>query len=113
TAIFLMIYVYFYAKKNNIIDQNKVTKGEFINAVKQSILPLGLPIVILGGILLGIFTATESASIAVVYAFILSRYIYKELNWENIKQALLSTVINTGSIMILIDRKSTRLNSSH
>src|SRR5699024_10310720 len=102
TAIFLMIYVYFYAKKNNIIDQNKVTKGEFINAVKQSILPLGLPIVILGGILLGIFTATESASIAVVYAFILSRYIYKELNWENIKQALLSTVINTGSIMILI-----------
>src|SRR5699024_10175629 len=41
TAIFLMIYVYFYAKKNNIIDQNKVTKGEFINAVKQSILPLG------------------------------------------------------------------------
>ncbi len=102
TALSLMVYVYIYSKKNNIRDKVILKKGDFKEAIQKSILPLGLPLIILGGILLGIFTATESAAIAVFYAFILSRLIYRELSWEDIKESLFSTVINTGAIMILI-----------
>lgn len=102
TALCLMLYVYIYAKKNNIRDKVKLSKVEIKQSIKRSILPLGLPVVILGGILSGVFTATESAAVAVVYAFVLCRFIYRELSWEDIKSALSSTVINTGAIMILI-----------
>lgn len=102
TALFLAIYVYFYAKKNNIRDTRKIKKGEFKNAIIKSLLPLGLPVVIIGGILTGVFTATESAAVATIYAFVLCRYIYRELSWAGIKAALSNTVLNTGAIMVLI-----------
>ncbi|MFD1929192.1 TRAP transporter large permease [Sporosarcina siberiensis] len=102
TALFLCVYVYFYAKKNNIKDDYKPKKADFIHAIKQSFLPLGLPVVILAGILGGVFTATESAAIAVFYAFILCKYIYRELSWYDVKVSLINTAINTGAIMILI-----------
>lgn len=102
TALFLAAYVYIYSRKHKIKDQSNFSKEEVKDAIKQSILPLGLPILIIGGILSGVFTATESAAVAVVYAFILGKFIYRELTWEKIKSAFSSTIINTGSIMILI-----------
>src|SRR5699024_12535622 len=89
-------------QKNNIRDTRKIKKGEFKNAIIKSLLPLGLPVVIIGGILTGVFTATESAAVATIYAFVLCRYIYRELSWAGIKAALSNTVLNTGAIMVLI-----------
>ncbi len=63
---------------------------------------MGAPIIIIGGILGGIFTATESAAVAVVYSFLVGKFIYKELNWKNFNRAVLSSIITSSVILMII-----------
>ncbi len=64
--------------------------------------PLFLVVLVLGGILAGFFTATEAAAIAVVYAFILSVFVYREVKLSEIPQILLDCGITTAVVMLLI-----------
>ena len=64
--------------------------------------PLLLIVIVLGGILSGIFTATEASAIAVVYAFILSVFVYREVKWKQIPDILLQCGITTAVVMLLI-----------
>lgn len=64
--------------------------------------PLFLVILVLGGILGGFFTATEASAIAVVYAFILSVVVYREVKWKEIPGILLQGGITTAVVMLLI-----------
>ncbi|NIR63927.1 MAG: TRAP transporter large permease subunit, partial [Aliifodinibius sp.] len=57
---------------------------------------------VLGGILAGFFTATEAAAIAVIYAFILSVFVYREVKWKETPQILLQCGITTAVVMLLI-----------
>ena len=63
---------------------------------------LFLLVLIIGGIVSGIFTATEASAIAVLYAFILALVIYKELDWAGLRQVLISSGQTTGIVMLLI-----------
>lgn len=74
-------------------------------AIKGALLPLCLPVIILGGIRLGIFTATEAGSVAIVYALILG-LLYKELKPEHIRTGLKETVATTASIMVIVGAAS-------
>jgi tripartite ATP-independent transporter DctM subunit len=74
-------------------------------AVRGAILPLCLPVIILGGIRLGIFTATEAGSVAIIYALILG-LLYRELKMENIVTGLKETVATTASIMLIVGAAS-------
>ena len=99
----LIVVTLIIAKKLNI----KTTKKsfnfrEFIDALKDAIWALGAPIIIIGGILGGIFTATESAAVAVVYSFLVGKFIYKELNWKNFNKAVLSSIITSSVILMII-----------
>ena len=64
--------------------------------------PLFLIVLVLGGILGGFFTATEAAAIAVLYAFILSVFVYREVKLREIPQILLQCGITTAVVMLLI-----------
>lgn len=64
--------------------------------------PLFLIVLVLGGILSGIFTATEASAIAVLYAFFLSVFVYKEVKWKHIPNILLQCGITTAVVMLLI-----------
>jgi tripartite ATP-independent transporter DctM subunit len=83
-------------------------KGEavpFRQAIRISIdalWGLGTMIIILGGILSGIFTATESASIACVYAFIVTMFIYRDYKWRDLPLLVHRTVKTVAMVMILI-----------
>ncbi len=91
------------AKKLNIqTTKEKFDFKEFIDSLKDAIWALGAPIIIIGGILGGIFTATESAAVAVVYSFIVGKFIYKELNWQNFNKAVLSSIITSSVILMII-----------
>ncbi|MDD3393140.1 MAG: TRAP transporter large permease [Anaerotignum sp.] len=81
--------------------KEKVPAKQFISAAKPAILPLCLPIIIIGGIRLGIFTATEAGAIAILYAVLLGIF-YKELNLKNTFQGLKETVCTTSSIMLIV-----------
>ena len=71
---------------------------KFLSAIP----PLFLIFLVLGGILSGIFTATEASAIAVLYAFFLSVFVYKEVKWKDIPDILLQCGITTAVVMLLI-----------
>ena len=69
---------------------------------KRSFAALLTPLIIVGGIVSGIFTPTESAMIGVVYSLIVAIYIYKELSWKEMPLVLLDSVKTTAKIVIIV-----------
>lgn len=101
-AFALMSVVYVYAKRDNYPRLARVSWRGRLAAVKESILCLILPVFILGGITSGIFTPTEAAAMAALYAFVLSMFIYKTISWKQLPKILLESAIDSGSVMLLV-----------
>jgi tripartite ATP-independent transporter DctM subunit len=80
----------------------KATFLQMLKAFKNAILSLLLIIIVIGGIYFGIFTATEAAAISVLYTFILSVIIYKEIKIRELPELLLQAGITTSVVMLLI-----------
>ena len=59
-------------------------------------------VIILGGISPGIFTATESASVAVIYSILLTFFLYRTMTWDNFLQAAAKASKTTGVVLLLI-----------
>lgn len=102
-CISLMIMVHFISKKRGYqpATKEKQDPEEVKSAVKQAILPLCLPILIIGGIRIGIVTPTEAGTVAIVYALILG-IIYKELKMSDVVDGLKESVATTASIMMIV-----------
>ncbi len=96
----LMGLSYVFAKKRNYPVGEKVPFVDFIKVCKHTIWALILPLIILGGILSGIFTATEAGAIAALYAVIIGRLVYK-VQWKAYPDMLLKATINTGIVMLV------------
>jgi tripartite ATP-independent transporter DctM subunit len=88
-GVALMIMIYIYSKIRKYPVSGKLDYVEIFSSFKEAILPLFTPVIILGGILLGIFTPTEAAIVAAVYSFILGFVIYKEIHLVDIPKILL------------------------
>ena len=84
------------------VDAPKLTIREIIENLKQSIWALLFPIILIVGIRFGVFTPSESGAFAVVYALVVGKFVYKKLNWENFKEALITTLKDNGAIMLII-----------
>lgn len=102
-CVSMMILVRFVSKKRGYmpIRTEKITGKEFAAATKPAILPLCLPIIIIGGIRIGIFTATEAGAVAIVYAMILG-LVYREMRFKDMVKGLKETVCTTTSIMLIV-----------
>jgi len=105
-GLFLMIVSAIISRKRNYGHGEKSSIMEMLISFKRAILSLMLIIIVLGGILKGIFTATEAAAIAVVYSFILSVVIYKEIKLSQLPQMLLQCGTTTAIVMLLIGTSS-------
>lgn len=101
-CVAFMILQYFYSKKFGYGGDEPVGLRETVKCFKESLLSLMMPIIILGGIYGGIFTATEAAAVAVIYGFIIGAFVYKTLNIQNLSQILLRTALSTGTILYLV-----------
>lgn len=103
-ALLIMCYVFYYAKKHNLETEKKekATFKEFMVAFKDALLAILLPIVIIGGIRLGFFSATEAGAIAVLYALVLGLVVYREMNIKELAQSLVETVHTGASILLII-----------
>lgn len=99
----MMILVSIISKKRGYVPirKEKITGKEFAKVLKPAILPLCLPIIIIGGIRMGIFTATEAGSIAIIYALLLGLF-YKEMKAKDLAVGLKETVTTTASIMLIV-----------
>lgn len=102
-CIALMILVRLVSAKEGYlpIRKERMSFSEAMDATKPAILPLCLPIIIIGGIRSGVFNATEAGAVSIVYALILG-IAYKELTVKNFINALKETCMTTCSIMLIV-----------
>ena len=99
----LMITTYIIAKRRNYVgDGIPFSWPRVGDAFYHGIWALIAPIIILGGIYSGVFTPTEAASVAVVYAFIIGWFAYKELTFEGIVHCLKVTAMISGAVLIIL-----------
>lgn len=98
----LMLMTYYLAVKRGYPSGEKASFKEIIENLKDAILPLILPIIMVGGIVFGIFTPTEAASIGAMIALILGVFVYKTLNFKKLVQTFLDSAVSTASIMVLV-----------
>jgi C4-dicarboxylate transporter DctM subunit len=101
-GVSLMIVCWFEAVRHGYPREPKATFREFLSVSRDAIWALMMPVIILGGILSGVFTATEAGVAAVVYALLVGMFVYRDLKWPHIKDALVGTVIATGVVMFLV-----------
>ncbi|WP_273404034.1 TRAP transporter large permease [Actinobacillus porcinus] len=98
----IMLIAYFIAKKNKYPVSPKPTLKEVTTKTLDALPSLGLVVVIIGGIIGGIFTATEASAIAVVYTLILSVCIYREISLKELPSVILDAMITTSIVLLLI-----------
>jgi len=97
-----MALIYVQAVRNKIPLEKRLPFKESMKAVVGAIIPLLCPVIIFAGILTGVATCTEIAVIAVLYAFIVGLFIYREIKWSEIIPILTRTAVTTGSVMLLV-----------
>ena len=105
-GISLMILVYTMSIKRNYPRDKRISFKEFLIRFEKAFLPVLTPVIILGGIISGIFTPTEAAAVAAVYAFALSFFVYRTLKIKNIPKILLDTMVTTAIVTFIISNAS-------
>ncbi len=99
----LMLTTYIVAKRKRVpVRKTRHSFSEYINSFKSAFSALVMPLIIMGGILGGIFTPTEAASVAVAYTFILSVFIYKTVKLSDLPDILKNTAVTTAVVLILV-----------
>ena len=99
----LMIYSYFVGKKRRYVGrEKKASREEILRTGKDALLALIMPIIIIGGILSGIFTATESGAIACAYAIVIGGLVYMELKLKNMFALLVDCAKSTGQVLVVV-----------
>ncbi len=101
TGIFLMIVASFWAKKKKYKLGEKSSLKEIVKTFIAAVPSLFLLIIVIGGIVTGVFTATEASAIAVLYTLVLG-FIYKEITIKSLPEILLDSSSTTAVVMLLI-----------
>lgn len=102
-GIALMIHSYFIGKKRNYRGREEKAPFSLVKKTAiDAILALIMPIIIIGGIMSGVFTATESGAMAVFYALVVSMFIYKELTIRDIIDCLIDCSKATAQVLIVV-----------
>jgi tripartite ATP-independent transporter DctM subunit len=98
----LAIYCIFVARKRNYPTGRAIPLKEAVKICIDALWGLMTMLIILGGIMSGVFTATESASIAVLWAFFVTMFIYRDYQWKDLPKLMHRTVKTVTVVMILI-----------
>jgi tripartite ATP-independent transporter DctM subunit len=98
----LAVLCLFIAKKRNFPKGEVIPLRQALKICGEAVLGLFTMVIILGGILSGVFTATESASIAVLWAFFVTMFVYRDYRWRELPKLMHRTVKTVTIVMILI-----------
>lgn len=93
---------YFVSKREKITPPPKASTADRLRALKDSTWALGLPVIVVVGLKFGVFTPTEAAVVAAVYALGVSTLVYRELKWRRVPEVLISAAKTTSVIMFLV-----------
>lgn len=101
-GVVLMIFSYYLSVKRNYPKGTPFSLSGLWTALKKSIWGLGTVLIVVVGVVFGIFTATESAAIACVYALIVSMCVYREMNFKELIQVVKSSLKTLATVLVLI-----------
>ena len=101
-AVALIAYGLYYGHKHNLPAHEKPNLRKLGSSVRKGIWALLMPIIILGGIFGGIFTPTEAAAVAVVYALIISLTVYRDMKLSELPQVFVEASVSTATIMMMV-----------
>jgi len=101
-ALLMMLLVFAVAKRRNYPREKFLSGREFLHACKEGFLPCLTPVIILLGIYTGLFTPTESAAIAVVYAAFLGLFVYKEITVRELGEVIKQTISDSVGLCALV-----------
>ena len=88
-SLVIMLVNYVIAKKKGLVSEKPIPLSEAGHILRESILALLMPFIILGGIYSGVFTATESAAVACLYGLIIGLFIYRTIKWKALCRIIL------------------------
>ncbi|WP_043497067.1 TRAP transporter large permease [Georgenia sp. SUBG003] len=104
-GLVVMVVAYLFTRKNRYPATRPMAPGGAFKVFLQAIPSLLLIVVVVGGIVAGVFTATEGAGAAVLYCLVLS-LVYRSMTWRDFKEVVTRTVVATGVVMFLIAASS-------
>jgi len=98
----MMVMVWWMAKRQGLPVERQFSVSDVVSTASRAGWALMMPVIILGGILLGWFTVTEAAVVAVVYGAFVALFVYRELKWSDLPRILVESGATTGAVMIVI-----------
>jgi tripartite ATP-independent transporter DctM subunit len=101
-AAAMMIVVWITASRRNFPVEPGPKRGERARVFARALAPLGMPVILLGGIYSGVFTPTESSAVAGLYVMALSGLVYRELGMRQLYTVLLTTAKQSAVILLMI-----------
>ena len=101
-GLMLALAIFFSAHKFKIPTQPRASFRELLIAARDAIWGLGLIFVVMGGIYGGIFTATEAAAVAAVYAFIVALFIHRDMGWSHVPEVFAEAAKVTVMLLFII-----------
>ena len=101
-ALALMVYVWWKAGQIGIAAEPVPSAAGLARAFWHALIPLGMPVIIFGGILGGIMTPTEASVLAVLYAAIVGLFIYREIKWRDLPEIVVKSAMVTGAVGLLL-----------
>jgi C4-dicarboxylate transporter DctM subunit len=102
-GLFIMVYEWYVCRKRGFgVNSDTFQVKNVVKAAREAIYALLIPIIILGGIYSGMFTPTEAAVVAVVYALFIGVFVYKSINARNLFDIFLRSSVTTATIMFVV-----------
>jgi C4-dicarboxylate transporter DctM subunit len=98
----LAVYVVWFARRHGLAANERFEPARFARALARGAWALGAPVIILGGIYGGVFSPTEAAGVACVYAALVTRVVYRDIPWREVLDAAGTTAVFTAQILIIV-----------
>jgi C4-dicarboxylate transporter DctM subunit len=98
----LALYVIWYARRHGIDAGERFALSRFARSLGRGAWALGAPVIILGGIYGGVFSPTEAAAVACVYAAFVTRIVYRDVPWREIMHAAAASAVFTSQVLIVV-----------
>ena len=101
-GLFCMFTWWLMNRKKDYPVRPKATRAELLQATKTAIPSLMMPVIMMGGILTGIFTPTEAGVVACVYAYLVAKFVFKKMSWQDLKKAVVNAAKSSAVVMFVV-----------
>ncbi len=105
-ALAIMLLIYVQARRDGLAPAARASLTQLGRALRRALVPLMMPVIIFGAILGGIADPTEAAVLAVIYAFIVGVFVYREIPWSAVLTILVDSAVTSGIVIFMVGAAS-------